>query len=306
MSNFDRTVVHRTIIAILSFFVVLVLSVSANAGDIDKQLKAPEAGKIQIIRLNDGSSLVGKVVEVGADSVKFETKTGVMTLPKSNIVEIKEIETSSMKKGAYWFPNPNRTRLYMAPTGRMLESGEGYFTDMYLFFPGVAFGITDFFTIGGGISLFPGVSMENQIIYFTPKLGFKPQENLSLAVSALYIQLPDFDIDDSENNISVGVLFATGTVGPVDKCFTFGLGYGFAEDKLADKPAVLIGGEYRFARRLSFVSENWVFPGLDEPLVSYGLRFFGEDISVDLALFTVLGEDAFFPGIPYVDFVWRF
>ncbi len=57
---------------------------------------------------------------------------------------------------------------------------------------------------------------------------------------------------------------------------------------------------------MALVSENWIFPGVDVPVVSYGFRFFGEKMAVDLALFNVLDDDAIFPGIPYVDFVWNF
>ena len=42
-------------------------------------------------------------------------------------------------------------------------------------------------------------------------------------------------------------------------------------------------------------------------LISYGLRFFGEKLSVDLAFMNVptTGE-YFFPGLPYIDFVVKF
>ena len=42
-------------------------------------------------------------------------------------------------------------------------------------------------------------------------------------------------------------------------------------------------------------------------LFCYGLRFFSNKISVDLGFMNApTGEELFFPGIPYLDFVVRF
>src|SRR5687768_16544543 len=38
------------------------------------------------------------------------------------------------------------TRLFLAPTGRPLRGGEGYFSDHWIFFPGLAYGVSDNFT----------------------------------------------------------------------------------------------------------------------------------------------------------------
>lgn len=85
-----------------------------------------------------------------------------------------------------------------------------------------------------------------------------------------------------------------------------GFGYGFVDSDFAEKPMLMLGGEKRLSRRIAFVSENWILPGVDQPLISYGFRFFGEKLSVDLALINTLGEDAIFPGFPYIDFVVNF
>ncbi len=85
-----------------------------------------------------------------------------------------------------------------------------------------------------------------------------------------------------------------------------GFGYGFVDSDVAKKPMIVVGGETRLSRRTAFVTENWIFPEVDQPLISYGFRFFGEKLSVDLALLNTIGADALFPGIPYVDFVVNF
>ena len=50
------------------------------------------------------------------------------------------------------------------------------------------------------------------------------------------------------------------------------------------------------------MSENYVGAGSDEGLLSYGMRFLGEKMSVDIA-FLNSTRHAEFPGFVYVDFV---
>jgi hypothetical protein len=70
----------------------------------------------------------------------------------------------------------------------------------------------------------------------------------------------------------------------------------------------MLGGEKRMSRRTSFVTENYLLPGEANAAISYGIRFFGEKLSVDLAFWNAFGEDAdpIFPGIPYLAFAVKF
>ena len=74
----------------------------------------------------------------------------------------------------------------------MLEKGQGYFSNYYLFFPGAAYGLTDRLTVGGGMSVFPGVGFDEQMYYIAPKVGLKNTEKFNLAAGALLIRIPDF------------------------------------------------------------------------------------------------------------------
>ncbi|MDD3732182.1 MAG: hypothetical protein PHU88_07400, partial [candidate division Zixibacteria bacterium] len=143
-------------------------------------MRIPEEGITQIIKVSDGTTLMGKITRIGETDITFQTSMGELTVAIVSIKEIREVKSSSVKGGGYWFPNPNRTRLYIAPTGRMLESREGYFAVADLFFPSFAFGLTDFITIGGGMTLFPGVDLDRQILYISPKIGISTGEKYSL------------------------------------------------------------------------------------------------------------------------------
>lgn len=270
------------------------------------KLRIPGSHQVQILSLKDGSSFIGRIVEVDEDEVQFQSELGVLTISVSKIKDIREVPAFSIKEGKYWFPNPNATRLYFSPTGRMLNKGEGYLADYYLFFPMAAYGITDNISIGGGISIFPGVDIGDQIFYFTPRVGVKASNKLNLSAGALVVKLPDIFDEEEDTSETVGILYGVGTFGTPDLSFTAGLGYGFVGGDFAEKPMVMVGAEWRLSRRTSFITENWVFPGVDEPLVSYGMRFMGEKLSIDFGFINFLGDSALFPGVPYIDFVFYF
>ena len=269
-----------------------------------RNLTIPDSIHTQILVLKDGSKLIGRIVEIGESEIQFEMSLGKMTILRSKIKSVEVVPSSSIRNGTYWFPNPNNTRLYFAPTARNLKKGEGYFADYLFVFPGIAYGITDNITIGGGMSIIPGVDIPDQLFYFTPKIGGEISKDLNVAVGALVATVPDSF--DSDAPTTAGIFYTVGTYGTPDVSVTAGIGYGYVGDEFADRPMVMVGGEKRLSRRISFVTENWMVPGVDNLIISYGVRFFSESLSVDLGLVNTLGEDTFFPGIPYIDFVYNF
>jgi hypothetical protein len=286
------------------------LMLAASERDIRLKLTVPAATDLQIISTTRGDKLIGTIMQVKSDTVFFLTEFGLLKLPIPIVEEIDLIKKDSFIKGQYWFSNPNATRLYFAPTGRQLKQGDGYFSDYYIFFPGFAYGITDKITIGGGMSIFPGLGIDEQMFYLTPKIGIKSAESFNISAGALLIRIPEMDDeggdDDSGKNPLVGIFYSVATFGSTNSNFTAGFGLGFVEHEFSNKPMIMLGGEHRLSRRLAFVTENWIIPGAEHPLISYGVRFFNEKLSVDLALVNILNRDAIFPGIPYLDFVFNF
>jgi hypothetical protein len=180
----------------------------------------------------------------------------------------------------------------------MLKQGEGYFADYELFFPGFALGVTDYLSIGGGISLLP-VGFDEQVYYFTPKIGFSLSEKVHLGAGVLMA---------GTSGGTGGVGYGVATFGDGEASATIGLGYGFAGGDIQTKPVAMVGGEARVSRRVAFVTENYLLPisNSDGNVVySFGVRFMGEKITTDLALFNTSGNHAGI-GVPYVDFVFKF
>ena len=266
-------------------------------------LSLPAPDEMQILELASGSRLIGRIVEISADEVRFASGELDLTIAVADIREVRHGPAASVRAGAYWFPDPNRTRLFFAPTARSLPRGGGYVASHLLFFPSFAYGITDSFTLGGGVSVFPGVSLDEQLAFATPKFGWSLSERLEMAVGALLVTFPG-NRDRRNSADSAGILFSAATYGAPGASLTAGVGHGYAGDGWANRPMLMIGGERRFFRRLSVVTENWIFPGVEGPLLSYGLRFLGERMSVDVAAVHLPGEDTSF--LPFASFLFYF
>ena len=127
--------------------------------------------RTHVLRLNDGSRMIGRLVRETADSVTFVSNGVSFTLPRSQVAEVRPLRSEELRKGRYAFPDPNRTRLFFAPTGRMLAKGEGYFSDSDLLFVNSAGGLTRNFTMGGGMTLIPSTNPLNNVFFLTPKVG---------------------------------------------------------------------------------------------------------------------------------------
>ena len=268
-------------------------------------IRVPDSTQVQTVRLRDGSSIVGRVTEVGADTVRFQTSAGMLSIARADILEVREVERSSMRRGEVWPANPNATRLLFAPTGRMLAKGEGYFNDTYLFLLSVQGGITSRFTLGGGMSVLPLDDFTDNVLFITPKVGVVATPKFNLAVGGLAGFVGGL-VDEGEN-ASFGILYTVGTVGSADASLSFGTGLAYAGGNFADHPVVMLGGETRISRRIALVTENYLVPNDDvSSVISYGIRFFGEKLSADLAFWNLPGEDLIFPGIPYVAFSVKF
>jgi hypothetical protein len=304
----------------LSAAACLILIVTGSALAYTGTLQIPPEGTTQKITLDDGSTLMGKITEIRADQIKFQTELGEITIAISKISKIEEIsetkavetphetkKTEEVKQEAApvastrpdWFSNPNRTRLLIGQNARSLKAGDGYFYDLWLFFPGLAYGITDNISVAGGVSIIPGA--DDQMFYFTPKIGFSATEQLSLAANVTI-----FRLWDETFYFGQGMM----TYGTDDASVTFGMGLAWNDEAMMDKPAITGGGEYRLDRRLALVGEGWFIPGEDDDgqLVLGGVRFLGQEMTVDLGVGTSLESDSEGDAewIPYVDFVWNF
>jgi hypothetical protein len=255
-----------------------------------------DTSKVQKIILNDGSELIGTIVSDSTTKVVFRTSSGVQVeIDKSAIKEIQSIE-GQWVAGQFMREDPNRTRLFFAPTARALPQGKGYFSAYEIFFPMLAIGVTNFFTLAGGISLIPGAS--EQIIYLAPKARLVHLENIDLAGGVLYMSILDH---------TFGIAYGVTTIGSSATALTIGLGWGFVDGEFSNTPSVVFGGEAQLSNSIKLITENWFPPKMDGGLISFGIRFFGESIAGDFGLMrSTESSDSGFPFLPWIGFAYNF
>lgn len=148
---------------ILSFFIALLIPRSELFSQENNAPTIPT-----IIFLTDGSELIGTIVSEDSLTISFQTMSKIaMIIPRDQVKELRRLQ-GVIIDGTYYRYDPNVTRLFLAPTARPLAKGQGCFSAYQVFFPFLAYGVNDFLTIGGGISLLPGAS--EQLLYVTPKI----------------------------------------------------------------------------------------------------------------------------------------
>ncbi|MCK4822692.1 hypothetical protein KA005_43415 [bacterium] len=307
-----------------------------------------------IVKLIDESSISGIIVDIQEKEIKMRTRyMGLITIPKKRILDIVVLQLDGKQFSKYWMPNPHDSRHFFAPTARSMPKGEGYFQDIYLVVVSANYGFTDYLTIGGGLSIIPGISAKEQGYFIYPKVGFDLTEKISIGGGFIYVNFPGYEDNMIEDTITIpvvyngqiigdttmlwvideestlyrsnaGIMFAVGTYGNRENNITLGVGYAYLIDEFLKHPIIMVGGMYRLSRRSALVTENWFMRSWHEAdewddyttgyyntsIISYGIRFFGERMSIDLAFFQITGEMGFdefiFPGIPYLDFVVKF
>lgn len=278
---------------------------------VEEQLRVAEANELQLLIRMDGEMLFGRIVKIVADYVHFETDgdTTIIFIPQ--IKEVREVTSDNIKNGRYWFPNPNATRLYLCPTARLLRKGQGYVAAYYILAPLVAYAVTDNFTVAGGASFLTAVNFGGA--YLLPKVGVAFGEYVSLSAGAVAAQ--GFGQEGFNPTLLLG--YGVGTFGRPDVSISVGAGYGVSrlytqgpEEKTMfySTPGFMLGGELRVTRKIALVTENYFIRewGNYRPVISYGMRFFGETFSLEGAFIYSKDLITGFPGFPFGSIVYNF
>ena len=298
----------------LSLILFLCMSKGVFAQDVELFKKEYDTLKIYRVELKDGLEMIGHYLY--HDSVHFvlgSKQIPKVEIPFANILNIEEMPASAFRGGVYWFKNPHATRYFFAPSAINLEKGEGYYQNAYLIFNSFNVGVTDNFSIGGGLeilSLFGSMVSNNDfapIFFVTPKLSFKASDKFHYGMGVFYVNAPRIFSDDEREG--AGITYAMGTYGDSNRNITLGAGLAFVGAEFSSEPIITACALSRISRRTAFVTENWLLAnnGTINAVYSYGFRFFGEKIAVDLGFINNAQiASALLLGVPYVDFTIKF
>jgi hypothetical protein len=253
-------------------------------------------GTVRLV-LTDGTTVVGTIESQDDVEMVFRTTSDVvMTIPKEQVKRVVELGGEK-----FYRTDPNRTRLFFAPTGRAVGKGAGYLSFYEILFPFVAVGMGPAVTMSGGVSINPG---EGRIFYIAPKVTVLERGTRSLAIGAIGAGL----VGDEDGG-TAGLVFAVGSVGPSHSSGSIGLGIGYADGEFAKNPALMVGYEYQASNNIKLLSENYAVVGVEDGLIFMnGVRFFGDKLAADIALITspAFFSEGGFPFFPWIGFAYNF
>ena len=241
--------------------------------------KKTEPAKSVMVEMRDGNNIMGTLKGRQGDTVTIESATlGTLSLNIKNIKSITALDAQQLKNGVYWFDNPHATRGFFAPTGFNLRKGEGYYNNVLFAINSAAYGFTDNFTVGVGADVFTLLSGNlPALLYITPKFSFRGGENFTYGVGVLVGSF-GFNTDRA----TAGILYGVGTLGNRDNNFSAALGYGFANGTLAKRPVLTLSGQYRVARKIGLMTENYILP--EDQFGVTGVRFMNSNFSFDVGI----------------------
>ena len=288
-----------SIIALLT----LLFAAAGASAQVDTTTAAPVR-----VELTDGSTLIGTIERETDEVVYFRTTSGVeMRLPRDRI-KSREKLSGRIVDGAYRRYDPNRTRLFFAPTARAIGAERGYVAAYELFFPFLAAGVGDAVSLAGGFSLIPGA--EGQLVYAAPKVTFVQTQQTHLAVGVIAGTI----LGPETGGGFGGLAFGLGTFGGAEQSVTVGAGLGHvAGEQLSETshPLLLVGGEDQVSNSIKVLTENYIYFADDVTIIfSGGIRFFNDTLAADLGLFSspelIRTSGGRFPFLPWLGFAYNF
>jgi hypothetical protein len=168
--------------------------------------------------------------------------------------------------------------------------------DIDVYFIGLNYGVTDYLSLGGYMSVVPGLALNQQLLVLTPKISVPVQEKTHLGLGVLYVRVPFSSSGGSTSSVGAGVAYTALTYGSADNNFTAGLGYGFVDNEIGSTPLLLLGGQRRISRRISLISENYIVADSEAGMAGlYGMKLNWRRTSLGL------GAGYYYVFNPYVD-----
>lgn len=245
--------------------------------------------KFKSIETRDGNTYIGRVLSETGDSVVFKTeKLGILRFSKTDILALRDLDKVSAVKGEYWLPNPQSSRYFWAPNGYGLKKGEAYYQNIWVMYNQVSFGLTNHFSLGGGIMPVFLLGAEVVPVWLVPKFSVPiEKEKINLGTGAF---LGSFIGEDTG---VFGLLYGTATFGSRDKNFSLGMAYGFADSEWMNKPVINLSTLIRVGPKGYFISENYLIPADNQlaGVISFGGRSMIRKIGLDYSLWIPVGAD---------------
>jgi len=276
-----------------------------------------QLGQSYRLETQDGT-FSGVLTTLSLTNVELTTPDGTkVSVPRRSLLRVLPADGSTpaaarlgANRPGNYYDIGNGNRVFFSPTGRGLRKNEAVLQDIDLYLLGFNYGITDYFSLGGYISIVPGIDISDQLLVLTPKLSFPVNESLHIGAGVLYARIPDTD------GTGAGVGYGIVTYGGADNNISAGLGYGFVNNDVGSTPVILLSGQRRITRRVSLLSENYIIADANAGMAGlYGMKLGWRRTSLSLGAFYAysFGYTGSDPNpittyiLPvYIDFAFRF
>ena len=255
------------------------------------------------IETTDGNEFLGEIIKEDSNSVVLKTrKLGEITIAKSDIKSREKVDVQQIKEGKFWFPNPQSSRYFWSPNGYGLKKGEGYYQNIWVLWNQFSYGLSDNFSVGGGVIplfLFGGgpTPIFGTVKFSVPIAKSKVNIGGGAIVGAVLGE-----------EVGFGILYGLSTFGSPDNNITVGLGYGFAAGEWASSPMINVNGMFRVTSRGYFITENYYInvDGESVFMLMLGGRWIIKKAALDYGLVIPIADIGSFVAIPWLGFTIPF
>jgi hypothetical protein len=251
------------------------------------------------IQTTDGNTYQGQILSQDSISTLFNLdRFGEHRFLKTEIKKLEPIDKEKVIDNEYWMDNPQATRYFFSPNAYGLKKGEGYYQNVWVMVNSFAVGVTDYFSIGGGVVplfLFAGFSTP---VWLTPKFSIPvARDKFNLGAGALMGTVL------GEEETGFGILYGISTLGSKDKNVSLGLGYGYAGGDWAKAPMINLNTMIRFGPKGYFISENYFIQteGTTALILTFGGRHIIQGAGLDYGLvIPIISEMDSFIALPWL------
>ncbi len=248
---------------------------------------------VQRVELLDGTKLFGRIAGIDGTQILFRTMGGLEIGFQRRDVKQVRVVRGQRYRGEFWPADPSDSRLFLAPTARVPGHGHGYAGVYELVVPSFGVGIGKIGMISGGFSAIPGIDLEDQVFYIAPKLQLFNSEYVQGAVGLFWVK-------PGTSEESAGMVYTGITAGDLRAAFSGGISFPFgSRSGFSEDPLLMLGGEVRATKSLKFITENWIVPGEETAILSFGFRIIQNRLTVEAAVATSTEGGGFLPLVNF-------
>jgi hypothetical protein len=247
---------------LLCFFIV---SLSAKAQDYYKSDTAKTSPSIFIIRLKDGTQLLGRIIEQNTVQSKVQTENmGLITIPASQIISMELYEKSKSSFNKTYFENRFANRFSFTPSAFPMEEKSVEYHNVMLYYSEFAAAITSRLSIGVGFF----TVIPTEFYNLKAKINLVSSERFNVSVTGNHL--------GGKNIGSTSVIIPSISLGKKDNFFN--ISPVFFVEKTNGSFGLSIGYMKKTSPNLTFFTENFFALGnglsIENGFVfSGGLRF---------------------------------